>query len=161
MECARYGQSAGLGWVEGDVVTGIEIAVGYLFAWTVRKVKRVAGRADAEVDRGLDAGMDRLHDLISRKLGQDPALERAREEAEAGQTEPLERTRRQLTESLADAAERDPSFAEALETLVRQLQDAAQALGAAGGGVVSGNTFSGPTAVQTGKHNRQDNRFGL
>lgn len=27
-------------------------------------------------------------------------------------------------------------------------------------GAVSGNTFTGPTAVQTGDHNRQDNRFG-
>ncbi|MFD4956880.1 hypothetical protein [Streptomyces sp. NPDC058451] len=143
-------------------MTGIEIAVGYVFAWLVRKAKRVAGRADAEVDRSLDAGMDRLHGLVSRKLGQDPALERAREEAEAGQEEPSERTRRRLTDSVEDAAEYDRAFADSLGALVQELQDAARASGAAGaGGAVSGNTFLGPTAVQTGHHNQQDNRFGV
>ncbi|MEV7344259.1 hypothetical protein [Streptomyces sp. NPDC093544] len=29
-----------------------------------------------------------------------------------------------------------------------------------GRGVVSGNTFSGPTALQVGDHNQQDNHFG-
>ena len=112
-------------------MTGAEIAVGYLFAWLVAKGRRVAGRADVEVDRGLDAGMDRLHELVSRKLGQDPALERAREEAEAGQTEPSERTQRRLADSLEDAAERDGAFAQALEKLVKELQ----ASSGSGGGV--------------------------
>ncbi|MEU4172172.1 hypothetical protein AB0F46_35480 [Streptomyces sp. NPDC026665] len=108
-------------------MTGLEIAVGYVFAWAVRKARRVAGRADEEVDRGLDAGMDRLHELVSSKLGQDPALERAQEEAEAGQEEPSERTRRRLTDSLEDAAERDTGFAKALEALVKELQAATAA----------------------------------
>ncbi|MER6632322.1 hypothetical protein ABT301_29580 [Streptomyces sp. NPDC000987] len=112
-------------------MTGVEIAVGYVFAWLVAKGRRVAGRADAEVNRSLDAGMDHLHELVSRKLGQDPALERAREEAEAGQPEPSERTRRRLADSLEDAAERDTAFAEALEKLVQELQ----ASGGSGGGV--------------------------
>ena len=141
-------------------MTGIEIAVVYLFAWAVRKSKRVAGRADAEVDRGLDAGMDRLHELVSRKLGPDPALERALEEAESGQEEPSERTRNRLTASLADAAERDLDFAEALAASVAELQTAAPLSAPVGSGAVSGNTFSGPTAVQIGHHNRQENRFG-
>ncbi|RPF39227.1 hypothetical protein EDD92_9451 [Streptomyces sp. TLI_185] len=38
-------------------MTGAEIAAGYVFAWLAGKALRVAGRADAEVDRGLDAGM--------------------------------------------------------------------------------------------------------
>lgn len=114
-------------------MTGVEIAVGYVFAWAVRKARRVAGRADAEVDRGLDAGMDRLHELVSSRLGQDPALVRAREEAEAGRDELSERTRRRLTDSLEDAIERDTVFADAVEELVRELQAAA----AAGGGGVS------------------------
>lgn len=106
------------------MVTGVEIAVGYVFAWLVGKARRVAGRADAEVDHGLDAGMDRLHELVSRKLGQDPALERAREEIEAGHDEPSERTRRRLTDSLDDAADRDPAFARAVEKLLVELQAA-------------------------------------
>lgn len=114
------------------MVPGVEVAVGFVFAWLVRKAKRVGGRADGEVDRGLDAGMDRLHELVSRRLGQDPALERAGEEADAGREELSERTRRRLTDSLEDAVEQDAVFARALADLVEQLQ-AARA--AAGGGV--------------------------
>lgn len=106
------------------MIPGVEIAVGYVFAWLARKAKRVTGRADGEVDRGLDAGMDRLHDLVSRKLGQDPALRRATEEAEAGQEEPSDTTRQWLTYSLGDAAERDAAFAEALARAVTELQAA-------------------------------------
>jgi hypothetical protein len=114
----------------GDAVVGVELAVGYVFAWAVRKARRVAGRADAEVDQTLDAGMDRLHGLITAKLGQDPALERALEEAESGQEELSERTRRRLVDSLEDVAERDLAFAEVLGELVSKLQT-----GVAGGGV--------------------------
>lgn len=115
------------------MVTGAEIAVGYVFVWLVRKARRVAGRADAEVDRALDAGMEQLHALVGRKLGADPALERAREEAEAGQPEPSPRTRRRLTDSIEDAAERDTGFAEELARLVAEVQAAAEA--ASPGGV--------------------------
>ncbi|MEV6055954.1 hypothetical protein [Streptomyces sp. NPDC052107] len=116
------------------MVPGVEIAAGYVFAWLARKAQRVAGRADAEVDRGLDAGMDRLHELVSRKLGQDPALQRAAEEAGEGREVLSERTQRRLTDSLEDAAERDAGFAQALANLVEELQ-AAAAAGTAGGGV--------------------------
>ncbi|WP_380285951.1 hypothetical protein [Kitasatospora purpeofusca] len=103
-----------------------------MFAWLVRKAKRVAGRADAEVDRGLDGGMDQLHDLVSRKLGHDPALERAREEADAGLREPSERTRRRLADSLEDAVEQDTLFAQALAAVVKELQTARTAAGGDG-----------------------------
>lgn len=105
-------------------MTGAEIAAGYVFAWLAGKARRVANRADAEVDRGLDAGMERLHNLVSARLGQDPALRRAREEAAAGRDEPSQHTRRWLTDSLRDAAEHDAAFAAALENLVRALQAA-------------------------------------
>ncbi|MFJ9839281.1 hypothetical protein ACIRYZ_02270 [Kitasatospora sp. NPDC101155] len=116
-------------------MTGIEIAVGYVFAWVLRKTHRLAGRADAEVDRGLDAGMDRLHDLVSRKLGQDPALQRAREEAESGHEELHPRTRQRLELALEDATEHDADFAAALQREV----DALQALSGSAGGVSAGN----------------------
>ncbi|MFE0520756.1 hypothetical protein [Streptomyces sp. NPDC058954] len=119
-------------------MTGIEVAVGYVFAWLVRKAGRVAKGADAEVDRGLDAGMERLHDLVSRKLGRDPALERAAEEAESGQDTPSARTRRRLTDSVEDAVEHDPDFARALLTLVEELQ-ATTTAAAAGGVSASGD----------------------
>lgn len=126
-------------------MTGVEVAVGYMFAWLVRKARRVAGRADGEVDRTLDAGMDQLHDLVSSRLGQDPALERAREEAESGQ-DLTDRTRRRLTDSLEDAAERDEHFAAALEQLVERLQAVAPAADARAGDHIDfrNGAFHGP-----------------
>jgi hypothetical protein len=59
-----------------------------------------------------------------------------------------------LFESLA-ADEREQVAADLRALLTEQGQRAQ----AAGGGV-SGNTFHGPTAVQAGDGNRQDNRFG-
>ncbi|MBV9024183.1 MAG: hypothetical protein JO362_10415 [Streptomycetaceae bacterium] len=103
-------------------MTGLEIPVGYMFAWLVRKAKRVAGRADEEVDRTLDAAMGHLHDLVSRKLGEDPALRKLAEEAEARQAEPSDRTRQRVQLALEDAAEHDPDFAEALEGAIGRLQ---------------------------------------
>ncbi|MBV6703316.1 hypothetical protein KV557_40600 [Kitasatospora aureofaciens] len=119
-------------------MTGIEIAVGYAFAWLVRKAKRVAGRADAEVDRTLDAAMDGLHDLIGAKLGEEPALRRLAEEAEAGLDQASDRTRQWVTLALEDAAERDPSFGEALKRAVEQVQSLNSA-SRAPGGVVAGD----------------------
>ncbi|MGW4909973.1 hypothetical protein [Streptomyces sp. NPDC004270] len=126
-----------------------------MFAWLVRKARRVAGRADGEVDRGLDAGMDRLHDLVSRKLGQDPALERAREEAGTGQEELTDRTRRRLTDSLEDAVERDAQFAAALEQLVEQLQAMDTAADAPAGDHIDfrHSTFYGPVQGKGTQHN--------
>ncbi len=111
--------------VVGVLVVGIEIAVGYVFAWAVRKGRRVAGRADGEVDRVLDAAMDRLDGLIDAKLGADAALVKTREEAADGAVELSERTRRRLTDALTDAAESDVGFAAALGEAVAAVQKAA------------------------------------
>ncbi|MET9433210.1 hypothetical protein [Streptomyces sp. NPDC006551] len=59
-----------------------------------------------------------------------------------------------LMESV-DAAERD-SVVAALRALVAEYIPS----GRSGGGEVSGNTFNGPTIMQVGNGNRQDNRFG-
>ncbi|WP_406436624.1 hypothetical protein OHB14_61865 [Streptomyces sp. NBC_01613] len=138
---------------------GAELMAGYVFAWAVRKARRVAGRADAEVDQALDAGMDRLHEVVSARLGQDPALQRAVEEAGEERPALTERTRRRLSDALEDVAERDRDFAQALQDALARIQTVAGG-SAADGGAVGGNVFHGPTAVQTGDHNRQDNRFG-
>ncbi|MFD4764225.1 hypothetical protein ACFWOJ_37040 [Streptomyces sp. NPDC058439] len=114
-------------------MTGIEIAVGYVFAWLVRKAKRVTGRADEEVDRTLDAAMDQLHDLVSTKLGGDPALHRLAEEAQAGQGEANDRTRQRVQLALEDAAEQDSGFREALDQAVEQIQSLNRASRAFGG----------------------------
>ncbi|MFG2951818.1 hypothetical protein [Streptomyces adustus] len=104
------------------MVPGMEIAVGYVFAWALRKAGRVAARLDGETDRAIDAGMDRLHEVVGAKLGQDPALEKAVEEAAEGSDELTDRTRRRLTDSLEEAAEHDPDFAGAVAEIVAHLQ---------------------------------------
>lgn len=107
----------------GDVspVTGIEVALGFLVAWALKKAKRVAQRADTEVDRALDAGMDRLHDLVSRKLGPDPALAKLQTEVEESGAAST-RTQDRVRLSLEDAAETDTDFAAQLEKLASELE---------------------------------------
>ncbi|MFC1412941.1 hypothetical protein ACEZCY_08505 [Streptacidiphilus sp. N1-12] len=102
-------------------MTGIEIAVGCVFAWAVRKARRVGGKADAEFDRALDAGLEQVHELVSRKLGDDSVLQRVREEAEAGQAELSPRTSQRLALALEEEAERDGGFALALQQAVDAL----------------------------------------
>jgi hypothetical protein len=112
-------------------MTGVEIVVGYVFAWAVRKARRVAGRADAEVDLALDGAMDRVHGVVARRLGDDPELERLEAEAAAGQEEPSALTRQRVEAALSRAAEQDTGFAEALEEAVSAVQEAARAAGGA------------------------------
>ncbi|MGW1080234.1 hypothetical protein [Kitasatospora sp. NPDC002522] len=130
----------------------MEIAVGYVFAWLVGKAKRVAGLADDEVDHALDAGMRRLHDLVSRKLGEDPALRDLTEEAGSAREHPTARTRQQVELALRRAMEQDPAFAESLQHAVAQIQ-AITGPTAGDGGTAEQNIFAGPTTVQTGSHN--------
>ncbi|MFI1094141.1 hypothetical protein [Streptomyces sp. NPDC020917] len=105
-------------------MVGVEIAVGYVFAWAVRKARRVGGRADAEVDQVVDAAMERLHALVARRLGPDASLTRVEEEAAAG-GELTPRTRQRLELALEDAVERDAVFAEALNQAVEEVRAAA------------------------------------
>ncbi|MFE5031265.1 hypothetical protein [Streptomyces sp. NPDC056683] len=115
-------------------MTGVEIAVGYVFAWAVRKARRVAGRADAEVDLALDEAMDRVHGVVTRRLGNDPELERLEAEAEAGQEEPSALTRQRVEAAVSRAVEEDAGFARELDVAVAAVQEAARAAG----GVVAG-----------------------
>ncbi|WP_141576611.1 hypothetical protein [Actinomadura sp. WMMA1423] len=93
-------------------MTGNELvakaAVGYL--------RRVAGRADAEVDRALDAGMDAVHDLVTGKLGADPAF------AALAEQSPGRQVGDQAVRRVTDAVETDPAFGERLRLLVGDLQ---------------------------------------
>jgi hypothetical protein len=119
------GVSVGVGIVKGDVVIGFEVAVGFLIAWVVRKMGRVGRRVDTEVDQVLDAGLDRLHDVVAAKLGGDPALEKLRSEAgESGEVGP--RTQARVRLALEEAVEQDPAFAAEFEAAVAQVQAAQQ-----------------------------------
>src|SRR4051812_28404598 len=57
------------------------VVAGYVVAWVMRKARPAGGRLDAEVDTVLDAGLDRLHEAVAAKLGTDPGLRAAVEEA--------------------------------------------------------------------------------
>ena len=113
-----------------------------------------------EVDGIVAAAMQRLHQLVTDKLGSGTqGLERLEREAGEGAEEPSTLTAGLMGSSVAAAMEDDMLFADAVRKTVADL-NAAQA-GQAGrlGGVV-GNTFHGPTAVQSGDHNQQINHFG-
>src|SRR5512142_974694 len=72
-------------------VVGLELVAGYLVAWVVRKARRAGQGLDAEVDHVMDAGLDRLHEVIADKLGDDPAVTKLEVEATGG-AEVSERT---------------------------------------------------------------------
>ncbi|WP_435124451.1 hypothetical protein [Actinacidiphila sp. bgisy144] len=135
------------------------MAVGYLAGWVVRKAGRVAERVDAEADQVLDAGMDRLHEVIAVRLGAAPAFEPAEVEAAAERGAVSDRTRARLALALAEAVEQDPVFRAELERAVAGVEAAVRAAGP-GARSLYGNTFSGPTALQVGDHNTQHNTFG-
>lgn len=109
-------------------MTGVEVLAGMAVAYLVRKLRRVGGQADAEVDRALDEGMNTLHEAISRRLGQDRALERLETEAADG-AEPTELTVRRSTDAIAQAALDDADFAGELEALITRLDELAAASG--------------------------------
>ncbi len=94
--------------------------------WAFRKAKRVAGRADAEVDRVLDGLMDRLHDVVTRALGANPALERLQKEASEGLDEPTQLTRQLVELSLTAAIEDNPQLGKELEEAVADLKQASE-----------------------------------
>ncbi|GAA3114635.1 hypothetical protein [Streptomyces echinatus] len=103
--------------------------------------------------------MDRLHDLVSlvsRKLDQDPALQRAVvEEAETAREELTERTRRRLTDSLEDAVEPDEQLATALDQLVEELRAREPAAEAGAGDHVDfrHSPLHGPVVGKGTRHN--------
>ncbi|WP_194924122.1 FxSxx-COOH system tetratricopeptide repeat protein [Catenulispora pinisilvae] len=138
-------------------MVGAELVVGYLFAWLVGKGKRAARQADAQVDKALDAAVDRLggklHELVAGKLVGDTALARLDEEAGQGAIEPSARTRARVALAIEDALESDVSFGEAVEELVRRLQTAqGVTIVAAGGVAVQGDVrvSAGPEGFAIG-----------
>ncbi|MEV7372850.1 hypothetical protein AB0O51_18445 [Streptomyces sp. NPDC090301] len=119
-------------------------------AWTGLRAAtaRFFGRGD---DRRTSAALERLDDTA--------AAVGAADDVDAGQVrlrqEALWQGRFESLLEDVDVRERDAVIA-ALRALVAQHTPSGQA----GGGEVSGNTFTGPTIMQVGNGNRQDNRFG-
>lgn len=121
---------------------GAEIAVGYVFAWAVRKLRRVAGPADQLVDEALDATVERVYDVVTARLGVNaPPLEGVEEEAAAGAVELSEDSRTFLRLALEREANRDAGFAAQLAEAVEAAQAAEAQHGplvATGKGIVVG-----------------------
>jgi hypothetical protein len=132
-------------------MTGVEVVVGYLVAYAWRKARRIAGRADAVVDQGLDAGMDRLHGMVAGRLGLDPAWQQL--EAQAGSdleaVAVSERTIERVRLALLDEVEKDPGFGTGLEELVARLQVLEEQSGTG----VTSVTASGERAIAIGGDN--------
>ena len=129
-------------------MVGAEIAVGYMFAWLVRKARRAGERADGQVDAALDAGVDRLgqklHDLVAGRLHGDTALERLTSEAQQELEAPSARLVQRVALALEDAADDDPEFGATVQDLVRRLQEAERtgsSVSAAGGGLAVGGNM--------------------
>ncbi|MFF2629111.1 hypothetical protein ACFVUN_25485 [Kitasatospora griseola] len=124
----------------------IETAIACMFAWAVRKARRVGGQADAEADYVLDRAMEKVHGVVVRRFGPGGEVERLEQEADAGQGEPSVVTRRNIVAGLAEAVAHDTVFARELQEAVQAFEEAKRAaaperLGAYGL-TVSGNQTS-------------------
>ncbi|MEE4546936.1 hypothetical protein V2S66_33855 [Streptomyces sp. V4-01] len=100
-------------------MTGLEVVVTYLVTRAVQKARRAGGRLNAEADRVADGLLDRLHDAVSRRLGEDPALHQLDREAAEGVENP--RTRQRVLLSLEEAAEADAEFARTIRELAAEI----------------------------------------
>jgi hypothetical protein len=115
------------------VVIEAGVVAGYVIAWATRKARRAAGRIDDEADAIIDAGLDRLNEIVMARLAGHPALAGLDAEAAAaaldhGQ-EVSELTRQEVEWALATAARDDRAFWQAvteLATGVREAQRAAR-----------------------------------
>ncbi|MCX4632780.1 hypothetical protein [Streptomyces sp. NBC_01443] len=128
-------------------MTGIELLAGAAVGYMVRKLRRVAGRAVEEVDQVLDTGMDAIHELVTRNLSGDTALETLVTEVGSGDGEVSERMLRRVSDALAERAERDAAFAEELQVLVDGLDLHAAGPQAKGGSIQQSAIASGGSSV--------------
>jgi hypothetical protein len=111
-----------------------------------QRVAALLGRGEPQLEQAELDRLDRTAATLAQPAGQDTGP------AGVEQATVWQARFEALLESLDEPA-RAQAAAE-LQALIKEIG------GTAGGGSVSGNTFFGPTAFQTGDHNRQDNRFG-
>lgn len=113
------------------MVTGLEVAVGFLVAWFVRKAGHAGKHLDAMADEVLDAQLDRLHEVVVRKLGNDSALEQLQLEAAKGDVGT--RTQARVRLALEEAAEQDKTFAADLDAALAKLRPGDHSIKVEGG----------------------------
>jgi hypothetical protein len=103
-------------------VSGWELVLGSVVPWVIAKARRVAGHADTEVDRVIDAVAERAHELIDARLGADPAWVKLHEEAET-EGEVSERTLQRVELAIADVADADETFANQIHEVLAVLAE--------------------------------------
>ncbi len=108
-------------------MTGLELVVRYLVAWSVRRTREVDPFGDAEVDQALDAKLDRLHRAVARKLARDAGLAALVKQGVAGTVS--ERTQQRVVQSLTTAADADPAFSASLVDYLEQVRRAERQAG--------------------------------
>ena len=102
------------------------VVAGYLISWAVRKARRAAGRLDAEVDTVVDAGLDKLHEVVVARLGGHPALADLDDEAAGEEGQVSDLTRQQVELALTAAVRKDEEFGKTITDLVARLKAAEQ-----------------------------------
>jgi len=107
----------------------LELVGGFLVAWAVRKARRVGARVDEQVDQVLDAGLDRLGEVVAGKLGDDPALVKLELEQEAAAGDVQDRTRARVQLAVEQAVDDDAGFAGALTPVLAELTAHPEAAG--------------------------------
>lgn len=119
------------------------------WAWFRSRCARLVGRGDVEAEREAIERLDRTAAVL------DAVEEGERDRVRAVHAVLWQGEFASLLEVLAE---------DERERLVGQLVQLTKEFGSEDGqssrGAVTGNTFHGPTAVQTGDHNRQENHFG-
>src|SRR5689334_19737158 len=105
-------------------MTGVEVAAAMVFAWAVRKARRVGGKADGIVDETIEQLGDRAHGAVMERLRGRPAVELAQAEAEQALPVLVPEVRTGLEHAIAEAVQVDPSFRERLEELADVVQRA-------------------------------------
>jgi hypothetical protein len=133
---------------------GLEVAVGFLIAWTIGKVRRTGKQLDRLADDLLDASEVRLRDVLLRKLGGDTAVQRLElEAAETGAVSDL--TRRRVTLALEDAVGHDTEFAAELKAALDEARKNGALPAASGGTSIAGTAqASGQGSIAIGATGR-------
>ena len=107
-------------------MTDVEFAVSYLTAWAWQKARRIGGLIDPALDAEVQAGLDRLHKVITAELAGEPALGQllfeAASDLDTPAVRPLTTARVQL--ALQNVTEDDPGSAVRLHGLVLRLRSA-------------------------------------
>ncbi|MFF8968323.1 hypothetical protein [Streptomyces sp. NPDC014995] len=130
----------------GGGMAVVQAAGSDTWAWFRTRCARLVGRGDDAREAEALERLDRTAAAVAA------AEEGERERVLAVHAVLWQGEFASLLESLAEG-DRE-RFVERLRSLARDFGSEPS------GGAVTGNTFHGPTAVQTGDHNRQENHFG-